>query len=67
MRLTYPNFARTLQANCITTPDVLSIDIRETDVLDDDVGTTNKPQTLALTKGNIPRSRVNTSFFGCQN
>lgn len=44
----HPNLATTMDGNGISTPDVLRIHVRETNILDDDVGSANDPQTLAF-------------------
>lgn len=45
----YPDFACTLQTNRIAAPYILRIDIRDADVLNNNVGATDKPQAFAFT------------------
>jgi hypothetical protein len=60
-RCTYPNFATPIDTDSIATPDELSIDVRNTDVLNDDVAAPSNTKTLALT-GLLMSYKTTSSF-----
>jgi hypothetical protein len=47
---TYPNLAASVNANSITAPNELSVDVGDTNILNNNVAATRNPKTFALAK-----------------
>jgi hypothetical protein len=49
--MTHPDPAATVNGNGISTPDVLSIEVRDANILDNDIAATRDAQSLPFTRG----------------
>ena len=59
MCLTYPNLAASIDGKSITSPNKLSVDVRDHNVLDDNIAPACDAETFAFAEGKIqPQGQI---------